>query len=115
MNVANLQLEGLIMAIASINHVLVRKGVLTVEEIDKALEKAQANMVDVSRLHELSNANRDSINFPLRMLQVTNQCPPEVDVPTFAEVARMVGAMKPPHAEAYVEAGATGQPSPDRF
>ncbi len=28
MNVANLQLEGLLMAIASINHVLVRKGLL---------------------------------------------------------------------------------------
>jgi hypothetical protein len=114
MNFANLQLEGLIMAIASINHVLVRKGVLTVEEINQALEKAQANMVDVSR-PELSNANRDSINFPLRMLQVTNQCPPEVDVPTFAEVARIVGAMKPHHAEAYLDAGATGQPSPDQL
>jgi hypothetical protein len=95
MNVANLQLEGLIMAIASINHVLVRKGVLSVEEIDRALRKAQENMVDETRAEELSPANRDAINFPLRALQVTNQCPPEADVPTFAEVARMVGEMKP--------------------
>ena len=29
MNVANLQLEGLLMAVASINHLLVQKGVLT--------------------------------------------------------------------------------------
>ena len=42
MNVANLQLEGLIMAIASINQVLVRKGILTAEEIDTALLQAQA-------------------------------------------------------------------------
>ena len=96
MNTATLQLEGLVMAIASINHVLVRKGVLTVEEIDRALMKAQANMVDVSRADELTNADRDAINFPLRMLQLTNQCAPEADVPTFAEVARMVGGMKPP-------------------
>lgn len=95
MNTANLQLEGLIMAVASINHVLVRKGVLTTEEIDGALVKAQANMVDRSRAAELTNAGRDAVNFPIRMLQVTNQCAPEADVPTFADVARMVGEMKP--------------------
>lgn len=83
------------MALASINHVLVRKGVLTIEEIDDALLKAQANMVDAGRADELTDADRDAINFPLRMLQITNQCAPEADVPTFAEVARMVGEMKP--------------------
>ena len=93
MKTAKLHLEGLIMAIASINHV--RKGVLTIEEIDDALLKAQANMVDAGRADELTDADRDAINFPLRMLQITNQCAPEADVPTFAEVARMVGEMKP--------------------
>lgn len=100
MNTANLQLEGLIMAIAAINHTLVRKGILSVEEIDAALTKAQANMVDATRVAELSNANRDAINFPLRMLQLTNQCAPEADVPTFVEMARMVHDMKPGHPEA---------------
>ena len=40
MNVANLQLEGLLMAIAWINNVLVRKGMLSVQEIDEALAVA---------------------------------------------------------------------------
>ncbi|MCO6052287.1 hypothetical protein NGM99_21085 [Mesorhizobium sp. RP14(2022)] len=95
MNTANLQLEGLIMAIASINHVLVRKGLVSVEEIDVALLKAQANMADASRNDELSGADHDSINLPLRMLQLANQCAPEADVPTFSEMSRMVDEMKP--------------------
>jgi hypothetical protein len=97
MNVANLQLEGLIMAIASINQVLVRRGILTAEEIDTALRQAQATMVDERRADELSHSNRDSINFPLRALQVVNRCPPETGMPSFAAVARMVGEMKPPY------------------
>lgn len=96
-NTANLQLEGLIMAMAAINHTLVRKGLLTVEEVDTALVKAQENMVDASRDAELTGANKDSINFPLRMLQLTNQCAPEADIPTFGELARMVSEMKPEH------------------
>jgi len=97
MNVANLQLEGLLMAIASINHVLVRKGVLTVEEIDTALLKAQSNMTSEERSEELSLASRDAINFPLRVLHLCNQCPPEADLPQFSEIARLVADMKPPY------------------
>ena len=37
MNTANLQLEGLLMAIAAVNQSLVAKGVLATEEIDHAL------------------------------------------------------------------------------
>jgi hypothetical protein len=95
MNVASLQLEGLIMAVASINQVLVRKRLLTMEEVDRALRKVEAAMIDDSRLEELSPAHRDAVNFPLRALQITNNCPPEADIPSFADVARMVGEMKP--------------------
>ncbi|MER9744670.1 hypothetical protein [Mesorhizobium sp. M0187] len=44
MNVANLQLEGLMMAVASINNLLVHKGLLSIDEIDTALRKAEASM-----------------------------------------------------------------------
>lgn len=47
-------------AIASINHLLVCKGVLAVEEIDTAL---QANMTGEERSEELSLASIDAINF----------------------------------------------------
>jgi hypothetical protein len=96
MNVANLQLEGLLMAVAAINHVLVRKGVLTVGEIDVALAKAQSNMTSERRSEELSSSHRDAVNFPLRLLQITNHCAPEADLPPFSDLARMVGELKPP-------------------
>jgi hypothetical protein len=42
MNTANLQLEGLWFAIASINELLVAKGITTKQELDTALEMAEA-------------------------------------------------------------------------
>ncbi|GAA4117710.1 hypothetical protein ACFFTN_09130 [Aminobacter aganoensis] len=97
MNVANLQLEGLIMAIAAINHVLVRKGVLTVEEIDIALRKAEASETAEDRSEGMSSSNRDAINFPIRVLELANQCQPEADIPSFSRLARMIGQMKEPY------------------
>jgi hypothetical protein len=96
-NVANLQLEGLLMAIATINHILVRKGVLSAEEIDIALRKAEASETSGERSDELSSSHRDAINFPIRLLQLANQCQPEADIPSFSTLARMVGQMKEPY------------------
>ena len=97
MNVANLQLEGLLMAIASINHVLVRKGVLTTEEIDIALRRAEASETAEERSDGMSSSNRDAINFPIRLLELANRCQPEADIPSFSALARMVGQMKEPY------------------
>lgn len=97
MNVANLQLEGLLMAIASVNHALVRKGILSTEDIDTALRKAEANETDQNRADELSASNRDAINFPIRLLQLANQCQTEADLPSFSALTRMVGQMKEPY------------------
>jgi hypothetical protein len=41
MNVANLQLEGLVMAVASINNLLVHRGLLSIDDIDIALRRAE--------------------------------------------------------------------------
>lgn len=95
MNAANLQLEGLLMAIASINHVLVRKGVLTVQEIEIALRKAEAIEIGAGS-DEMSPANRDAIDFPIRLLMLANRCQPEADIPSFATLAQMVGQLKDP-------------------
>lgn len=97
MNVANLQLEGLLMAIASVNHALVRKGILSGEDIDTALRKAEANETDQNRADELSTSNRDAINFPIRLLRLANQCQAESDLPSFSALTRMVGQMKEPY------------------
>ena len=97
MNVANLQLEGLLMAVAAINHVLVRNGVLTVEEIDIALRKAEAGETGEDRSQGMSASSRDAVNFPIRLLELANRCQPEADMPSFSRLAHMVGQMKEPY------------------
>lgn len=97
MNVANLQIEGLLMAIASINHVLVKKGILSAEEIEIALRKAEASETGEERSDGMSPSNRDAVIFPIRMLQLANHCQPEADIPSFSALARMVGQIKEPY------------------
>ena len=98
MNTANLQLQGLLLAVASINNALVHKGLLSIDEIDLALRKAEASLTGEERLLEdMSPANRDAICFPIRLLQLANQCQPEADIPSFSALARMVGQMKEPY------------------
>ncbi|WP_457153819.1 hypothetical protein [Mesorhizobium sp. P5_C1] len=97
MNVANLQLEGLLMAVASINHLLVQKGVLTAEEIDLALRKAEAGEISQERSEGMSASSRDAVSFPIRLLELANQCQPEADMPSFSKLARMVGQIKEPY------------------
>jgi hypothetical protein len=98
MNVANLQLEGLMMAVASINNVLIHKGLLSIDEIDTALRKAEASVTGDERTYEdMSPANRDAICFPIRLLMAANNVQGESDVPPFSELARMVGKTKEPY------------------
>ena len=95
MNTANLQLQGLLLAVASINNTLVHKGLLSIDEIDLALRKAEASMTGEERLFEdMSPANRDAICFPIRLLQLANRAQGETSVPAFSELARMVGQTK---------------------
>jgi hypothetical protein len=51
-NVATLQLEGLLMAVATINRLLVHKGLLSIDESDLALRSAEASLTSEERLHE---------------------------------------------------------------
>ena len=98
MNVASLQLEGLLMAIASLNNLLVHRGLLSVDDIDLALRKAEAGMTSDERAYEeMSPANRDAICFPIRLLQLANNAQSEASVPPFSELTRMVGQTKRPY------------------
>ncbi|KQW52633.1 MULTISPECIES: hypothetical protein [unclassified Ensifer] len=96
MNLANLQIEGLLMAIASINHVLVRRGLLSAEDIEIALRKAEAIQTGSGAWEGLSPVHRSAISFPILLLQLANRCQPEADLPCFSELAGMVGRMKAP-------------------
>jgi hypothetical protein len=96
MNTANLQLEGLYLAVAAINNLLVAKGVLSREEIDHALRSAEATVTGDDRLvEEFSPANRDAVAFPLRLLQLANNSASSDGTVSFSELARMVGETKP--------------------
>jgi hypothetical protein len=98
MNVANLQLEGLIMAVAAVNNLLVHTGLLTVDDIELALHKAEASLTGDERVHEdMSPANRDAICFPVRVLRMANNAQGEAEIPPFSELARMVGSTKEPY------------------
>ncbi|WP_137391656.1 hypothetical protein [Rhodoligotrophos defluvii] len=96
MNTANLQLEGLYLAIAAINDALVRKGVLTREEIDLALKRAEQTALGDDRTAEdLSPAHRDAVAFPARLLILANHSASDGHVPPFSELAKRVGETKP--------------------
>jgi hypothetical protein len=95
MNTANLQLEGLYLAIAAINGALVKRGLLTAAEIDAALNEASA--VAGRDTHDVSSANRDAVTFPIRFLQRANDAADGDTLPTFSELARRVG--EAPHRE----------------
>lgn len=97
MNTANLQLEGLCLAIAAVNRILVAKGLLTAAEIDTALRKVEAVAVGDDRaVEQLSPANRDAVCFPIRLLQLANNS--GADTPwSFSHLAKMVGETKRPY------------------
>lgn len=98
MNTANLQLQGLLLAVASINNLLIHKGLIDMDEVDTALRKAEANITGEERLFEdMSPANRDAVCFPIRFLQMANNRQGEADIPTFSELTRMVSLTKDPY------------------
>ena len=98
MNTANLQLEGLMMAVAAVNQALVAKGLLTTEELDRALAVSEQNALGDDRVSEdMSPANRDAVIFPVRVLRLANNMAGDNDVPAFHELARMVGETKDRH------------------
>lgn len=98
MNTANLQLEGLYLVIASLNNTLVKKGVLSRDEIDLALRRAEQTAIGDDRVAEdMSHANRDAVAFPARLLALANRVASADEISTFSELARMVGSTKQPY------------------
>ncbi|MGV8838904.1 MAG: hypothetical protein ACWA6X_01230 [Bauldia sp.] len=95
MNTANLQLEGLYLAVAAVNRALVRKGILSSSEIEAALDAAEA-AAGADRTDGISTANRDAIVFPIRLLRLANESDADEAIPGFSELARAVGETKDP-------------------
>ena len=94
MNSANLQLEGVLIAMASINNLLVAKGLVTTEEVAGSLDRAEQTILGDYRADELAPAQRDALAFPIRLLRVANNGSSESDIQSFSELARLVGQTK---------------------
>jgi hypothetical protein len=99
MNTANLQLEGFYLVVASLNELLVAKGVLTRPEIDGALRKAEQTAVGDYNLEAMSPANRDAVAFAARLLQLANNGAGDGQLQPFSELAKLVGQTKQPYAD----------------
>lgn len=92
MNTANLQIEGLTMAVAALLQHLKQKQLLTSSEIDGVLRGAETlARNDAEAREQLRSANVDAVTFPIRLLIEANQ---SETLPGFTALARRVGREK---------------------
>lgn len=95
MNTANLQLEGILLVLASLLEAMRRRGLLSEQEIDAILDEAEASAArDIAK--GLSGANLDAIRFPMRFLKAARQIGDGDDI-SFSGLAAAVGETKPQH------------------
>jgi hypothetical protein len=100
MNTANLQLEGLYVAVSALMNALREKGVLNEQEIEASLADAEGLVAsDPRRSPELSHAHVDAILFPLRYLRLANRTWADGEFAGFTELAARVGREKPQQGE----------------
>jgi hypothetical protein len=98
MNSANLQLEGLYLAIAAMHETLVSKGIVTRQDVDDAMREAEQTAVNDDRsIENLRPAERDALAFPARLLRIANATASDGDILPFSALARRVGTAKAPH------------------
>ncbi len=96
MNTANLQIEGLLVAVSALMEALRARGALTAAEIDGALAEAEAALLaDPERPPELSHAHVEAICFPVRYLRLANRTAGQGRVESFTDLAARVGREKP--------------------
>ena len=71
MNTANLQMEGMLLALAALCEALKSKGLLDAEEIAAALASAEKGAGSCGM--GLSESNREAVRFPIRFLRLAIQ------------------------------------------
>jgi hypothetical protein len=89
MNTANLQLEGLLLAVAAMTEALKDKGLLSQDEIEAALARAEGvARGDPRRPEEMSASNVAAVLFPIRFLRKANAV--GADAGAFSDLAAQV-------------------------
>ena len=100
MNTANLQLEGLYVAVSALMAALRQKNLLTEAEIEAALADAEEVVADdPKRPEQLTHAHVDAICFPIRYLRAANRRIADGDFADFSGIAAQVGREKPQQAD----------------
>jgi len=105
MNTANLQLEGLYIAVTALAEALREKGVLSSDELARSLDRAETIAWEAETKKGLSTANIEAVVFPIRYLRVAVEAAAHGNHLPFHEVARIVGEAKlprPPGRASYV-------------
>jgi hypothetical protein len=96
MNTANLQLEGFYLVIAALNELLIARGVITRQDVDDALQKAEEAALNGYAIADMSGAHRDAVAFAPRLLQLASRGTGDGQIQSFAELAKLVGKTKNP-------------------
>jgi hypothetical protein len=91
MNTANPQLEGLYLAFAAINSLLVRKGIVSHAEVRQALQGAEQTVLDDGKPLTVSQSHRKAVAFPIRVLLLANEAAERGESFDFEDLAREVG------------------------
>jgi hypothetical protein len=98
MNSANLQLEGLYLAVAAMHETLISKGLVSRQEVDDAMRAAEQTAINDNRsIESLRPAERDALAFPARLLRMANSTVAEGEALSFTALARRVGTVKMPY------------------
>ena len=92
MNTANLQLEGLYLALAALVTSLRSKGLLSADEIEAALAAAERTAAADNATAERSPSNVEAVLFPIRLLRLANK-PHGVGL-RFSDLASQIGMDK---------------------
>src|SRR5690606_35076896 len=92
MNTANLQMEGVLMAMAALCGLMRQKGIVDEAEIEAALAEAEAALANDSlRPEQLSHANVEAALFPLRFLREANSRGLAGAAVAYTDIATRVG------------------------
>jgi hypothetical protein len=91
MNTANPQLEGLYLAIAAINRLLVEKGLTTHGDIQQALEATERKVLSDAGQLTISPSHQKAVAFPIRFLLLANEMAEKGGECDFDNLAREIG------------------------
>ena len=96
MNTANLQLEGLYIAVTALAEALREKGLLSAGELARSLERAETVAWRAASDKDISPSNIEAIVFPIRYLRVAVDAASRGEHLAFQDVTRIVGETKLP-------------------